>query len=725
MKNNDPLDGPVPLLSPELIAGVFFRHKLLCFTCTVVGIGIAAGLYVVTPTEYRSEAKLLVRYVKDSTAGDPTADERSMSKPDRSGLNMINSELEILTSFDLLEKVARAIGPSRILSASKGQRVSSIRAANSIMKHLEIEVPRSTSVIKLGYFGSSPEVTRDVLQRLISGYLEKHLEVHRAGAAFDYLAKQTDQLRASLNATDEDLRSLKQEQGVVDIERRKAVLNARLDQLQAVFDATKAERAAIQARVDLYTERFGQFTPVEAPPTASAEMINLQRRIVFLQGKELELLKVYSVESVPVQQVRQQIAELEKMAGWEEGGMAAWTAALVPGVNEDEVSSERALFQERAALASQEAKITVLQEQIDDLNATIVELHRNEGRIVQLQRTRELQEANFRYFSENLEKARIDAALRPDQMTNINIVQPATLPNRGLRPGLKRKMAMSAAGGLGTGLGIAFLLELIAVRLIRRPSEIEDVLQIPTLISLPKETRFQDCLMPSAQTDRLALPDGSNVDDESRKKNPSLLQSSVRGYFEALFHRIELTGIFDDKVPHLIGVIGCGEDAGSTTVAAGLAATVAEQGLGKVLYIDAVMGSNGTNEMFNMNAESSLIDILDDGQGSSIRVTKDLHVLPAGNANGKSLPSSIGRRFRELVEFLRTSNYNTVVVDLPPIFETSPSLQIAGLLDGVLMVIESDKVQREDARQALRMLRQTNAQVIGAVLNKRRKAVRF
>ena len=46
---------------------------------------------------------------------------------------------------------------------------------------------------------------------------------------------------------------------------------------------------------------------------------------------------------------------------------------------------------------------------------------------------------------------------------------------------------------------------------------------------------------------------------------------------------------------------------------------------------------------------------------------------------------------------------------------------MAGLLDGVIMVVESDKVQRDQTRQALQLLRSSNANVIGAVFNKRKK----
>jgi Mrp family chromosome partitioning ATPase len=64
-----------------------------------------------------------------------------------------------------------------------------------------------------------------------------------------------------------------------------------------------------------------------------------------------------------------------------------------------------------------------------------------------------------------------------------------------------------------------------------------------------------------------------------------------------------------------------------------------------------------------------------------------------------------------------------VIVDIPAPTELNTSVYLAGKLDGVVLVIESEG---SDGRMALRTKQQlvgANANLLGVVLNKRRKHV--
>ena len=43
-------------MSLDFFAGIFFRHKILCLAGVLLGVSIAAALYMRAPTVYRSEA---------------------------------------------------------------------------------------------------------------------------------------------------------------------------------------------------------------------------------------------------------------------------------------------------------------------------------------------------------------------------------------------------------------------------------------------------------------------------------------------------------------------------------------------------------------------------------------------------------------------------------------------------------------------------------------------
>ena len=105
-------------------------------------------------------------------------------------------------------------------------------------------------------------------------------------------------------------------------------------------------------------------------------------------------------------------------------------------------------------------------------------------RIEQLQRTKEIEENNYKYFQASLEKARVDEALDPSKMPNISIVQS---PSTAFRvTGTVKKMVLGlAGGGIGLGIGLAFLIELILNRTVKRPLELETLLGLPIWLSIP------------------------------------------------------------------------------------------------------------------------------------------------------------------------------------------------------------------------------------------------
>jgi Mrp family chromosome partitioning ATPase len=52
------------------------------------------------------------------------------------------------------------------------------------------------------------------------------------------------------------------------------------------------------------------------------------------------------------------------------------------------------------------------------------------------------------------------------------------------------------------------------------------------------------------------------------------------------------------------------------------------------------------------------------------------------------------------------SQYQLIVIDIPPLFETSHAARLAGLCDGVILVVEAERARREVALQAKQELLQ-------------------
>src|SRR5271166_1272806 len=123
------VEAPQPGLNLHDILFILFKHKWKIFLCATIGIIAAASIHFLHANYYESQAKMLVRYVVDQSLVDKIDDPIKMPGP---GENVIGSEVDILTSFDVAMEVAETIGIEQLLPRSGG-KATKADAAQSIL----------------------------------------------------------------------------------------------------------------------------------------------------------------------------------------------------------------------------------------------------------------------------------------------------------------------------------------------------------------------------------------------------------------------------------------------------------------------------------------------------------------------------------------------------------------------------------------------------------------
>src|SRR5438132_13031349 len=78
---------------------------------------------------------------------------------------------------------------------------------------------------------------------------------------------------------------------------------------------------------------------------------------------------------------------------------------------------------ERARLAGMKSKLDDLRRQKTELQDKMKQLAEIGPQIGSLERNKELEQENYKYYSGTLEKARVDEALDPSKMPNISAIQ--------------------------------------------------------------------------------------------------------------------------------------------------------------------------------------------------------------------------------------------------------------------------------------------------------------
>ena len=71
---------------------------------------------------------------------------------------------------------------------------------------------------------------------------------------------------------------------------------------------------------------------------------------------------------------------------------------------------------------------------------------------------------------------------------------------------------------------------------------------------------------------------------------------------------------------------------------------------------------------------------------------------------------------------LKASEYDYIIFDMQPVKQTSATARLSGLMDMVLLVIESGKTQQEVVKRVIKLLAESKA-TVSTVLNKSRNYI--
>lgn len=714
---------------------ILFRQKWKIIACSAIGVLAAAALFVVRPPVYESEAKLLIRYVQDSKFMNPTTTDARVRSPDEAGNNIVNTEIEILRSFDLAQQVVDTVGAEKIDPKSRGAG-NRDATATLVSKNLTVEVPSKGSVIRVVFQYRNREVVQPVLRELIAKYLKKHADIHQQlGVYDDFLTRQTGELKSQLDKAEQELQRARTSAGVLSLADTKQVYTDQISKLRQDLFNAQAELAEHQAALKdvpkpapAAVNAMPSNIVVRAETFAGAAVIyrSLWGRLDLLWKKQQELLTQFTEQSVPVKRVREQIAEAEaaKRILEEKYPRLAGLRAAATGQEEGFIINPSTEWGRVAVL---EAKIPALSSQLDQLRIEAINTAASVATIQELQRTKELEEANYRHFSASLEQSRFDEALGAGKVSNISVIQAPSPPFRA-KSMTYGVMAGAILAGLCGGVALAFLIELKLDQSVRRPVDIESKLRIPLFLSIPHTgMNGHRRLREAAKGEPLLLkvPDGEVPEaagngscETSHRPETAPWNSSpaLNPFHEALRDRL----IVDFEVrnlthkPKLLAVTSCGQGAGVTTIAAGLAGCLSEAGDGNVLLVDMNREKAAAQQFWKGKSVCGLHEALHDAHCTEVQ---DNLFVVTEITDGGGHRGNLPRQFTSLVPKLKASNYDYIIFDMPPVSQTSVTPRLAGFVDIVVLVLESEKTDMGVARQAGALLDGSKAHVC-AVLNK-------
>src|SRR5579872_309699 len=485
------------------IATPLFRHqKLVLLTFLGLVLGTVLGI-ILLPKDYEAKMKILVKRERVDAAVSPGRD-AVMSNPGEVTEEELNSEVELLKSRDLLEKVVVTCNlqeshtshfwdrllPAAAASESEdgqdsGKKIS--QAVLALESKLQIEPLKKTNLIQVAYDSPNPQTAARVLHALGSLYLEKTVEVHRPPGAFEFFQAESQHYDQELQTAESQLTKFDHDKGVADPQLEKQIALQKLSEFEATYNSTQVAIKETEKRSRVVQDQLVSTPAQTVSQVRSSEnqflMQQLKTTLLELQLKRTALLEKFKPDYQPVQEVQKQIDEtIDTIKKAQNSPALEETKDRNPSY--EWLQSE--LTKSNAELASLHARADETLNVIRQYRAQLGMIDVNGAAQENLLREVKEAEGNDLLYKQKREEARIGDALDRQRIMNVAIAEAATVPALPAHAHWALTLLLGILLACLVGPGVAFAADYLDPSL-RTPDELRDVLQIPVLAALPKE----------------------------------------------------------------------------------------------------------------------------------------------------------------------------------------------------------------------------------------------
>jgi polysaccharide biosynthesis transport protein len=279
------------------------------------------------------------------------------------------------------------------------------------------------------------------------------------------------------------------------------------------------------------------------------------------------------------------------------------------------------------------------------------------------------------------------------------VVSEPVLPKYPVWPKLSLVAVCCLVGGLGIGLGLIYVLDLLDDRF-RSPEELQAQLGAPVLAMVRQMEALNAVGLEGVHT--YAQPDAAVCE---------------------AFRTLRTTLAFSGRETSRLVVSSAEPGDGKTTVLANLAVSFCQSGK-RTLLIDADMRRPGLSLQIGLKGQSGLSEVLSSAEivaevvMPQIReLCSGLDFLPAGSRRPNPAEMLSGPRLADLLAWA-DSRYDQVLIDSPPTLAAGDASIIGRLVDGIVLVVQPKKNRRRLVMRAAESFSSIGVNLLGIVVNR-------
>jgi Mrp family chromosome partitioning ATPase/capsule polysaccharide export protein KpsE/RkpR len=700
----------------EYLSIIWKRKLLIVISMFLLGfLGIVIN-YVIMKATYQATAKILV---------EPKA-KLVVLTGDRNASNMppsldIETYVKMLKSHRVGEAAAQELHKDdKKMPDREALQKQGINMANAVV----VEAEEDTGIIKVSVQSKNPEECTDIANAYVRAFVgvSKQMTESSLDELESYVEKQLAQANLKLKERSQNIKEFQDdilaEHDTTNPDLQETELDQLIRQLENERMYANIEQKALEVRLRGFAQLLNQYDDVltmgtmDRPGWDSMSFTNNSEIDDRLRELELERISLQErfVEGHP------KLAELDGKIELLENQKRRVVSSYVQGrqINNQRYEHVRDSVDElEVELALATAKIERIEQSLEEARGRMVNVPEIKKQKMDLERDLAVAESMKTMLEEQLIQLQLQRVERP---TKVQVLDPAIKPSDPISPQRERNVAIAIIIGLLLGVGLAFLLEEME-ETVRTSDDVKNYLNLPVLGSIPYSAETINKLI----TD---VPLKSPIAEAYRRLS----------FFTQLF-------CLDPPIKSLL-VTSCKSDEGKSTTLSNMAISMAQEGT-KVLIIDTDLRRPMLHRMFGIDNSLGLSSILTGELEAEIAVSdmsvsgrlpkesfmevvvdrliqptniKGLSVIPSGPLPANSIELL---RSERMLSFLRTveKKADIVIFDSPPSIHVIDAVVMAQILDGVLMVINSGRIDREEALQVKYMIESTKTPIIGVALN--------
>ncbi len=664
-----------------------------------VSVLFLAGLihsFVILPTVYEATAQILVdqpsRVIVMSEATDRIPQPLS-----------VETQKKLLKSRPVAERAAKKLG---IPAKNAPNLVNAIIASSS----------EDTGIIRVSNRGENAQLCA----KTVNEYAHAFEEVNRELAektnqeTLHYIKKQLDNAEKALTDKERKLYEFNLSNGVILLSeeimfKNQQITNLESERLSMSLDLKQTE-TRLQNLRSLYRDRSMMIMQDTETLSDEASGVTMARqKISELQVERAALLIKYKPTHPIIKSLDSKIEHYEKQL-----------ERTISDMVSDKVISPAEFSEDKKAIAEMESLLLLSRARISNLSILIDKLKKDQLQYPKLQyeyirlmREKDIAEKLFLLLYEQHQKAQIEEVRRD---LKVRVFDEAQVPRTPISPNRPKNLVIAIMLGLMIGVAAAFLLEEME-ETIRTSDDVKNYLNLPVLGSIPYSSETINKLI-------VDVPLKSPIAEAYRRLS----------FFTQLF-------CLDPPIKTLL-ITSSKSDEGKSTTLANLAISMAQEGT-RVLIVDTDLRRPMLHRMFGVDNSLGISSILTGELEAEIAVSdlsmsgylpkesfmdvivdrliqpssiKGLSIIPSGPLPANSVELL---RSERILAFLRCveRKADIVIFDSPPAIHVIDAVVMSQILDGVLFVINSGRVNRDEALQVKYMIESTKTPIIGIALN--------